>query len=61
MCRNDKPIPVHKETKNTYSQKTTANELKDSSTQFKGVKGADVEAKHSTNLLEEAKNKANKQ
>ena len=60
MCRNDKPVEVHKETKNTYSPKTTANELKNSNTQFKGVKGAEAEQKHSSNLLEEAKNKANK-
>lgn len=58
MCRNDKPVEIHKDTKNTYdTTKPAAEKEEDKTTQFSG--NIQVSNK-TTNLLEEAKNKVNK-
>ena len=57
MSRNDKPVEIHKDTKNTYDTSTpAASKTEDKTTQFAGTS----EESRSTNLLEEAKNKVNK-
>lgn len=58
MCRNDKPVEIHKDTKNTYdTSKPAANKVDENDkTQFAGNK---TEQK-TTNLLEEVKINKNK-
>ncbi len=54
MCRNDKPSTIHKDTKNTYDKSKTASEKSnDNKTAFESEKS------HSSNLIEQVKNKIN--
>ena len=64
MCRNDKPVETHKDTKNTYdTNKVAVNDTKDA-TKFEGATTkaqtttAQAQAPHSSNLLDAAKQKA---
>ena len=51
MCRNDKPVEIHKDTKNTYDTSTlTSNNVKDNSTKFAGDT-LEQTSEHDTNLL----------
>lgn len=57
MCRNDKPVEIHKDTKNTYdTSKPAAEKQEDKTTQFAGKN----QENKNTNLLEAAKTKINK-
>lgn len=57
MCRNDKPVKTHKDTKNTYDKSKPASE--NSSAKTQSAKDNNLQHK-TTNLITEAKNKLSK-